>query len=86
MFKQETKDKINGWGSLFRFITPILITLLMFVINDIKDDIKEVRSEQRTVAVELKAYNTNHLVHHAAIEKELAERLASIEATLKFKR
>jgi hypothetical protein len=83
MFKQSTKDIINGWGSLLRFITPILLALVMFILNGLKDDVKEIRQTAKDLAVSTLVYNTNHLTHHASIEREICERLASMETTIK---
>ncbi len=83
MFRQETKDAINGWGSMFRFITPILVTLALFIVNGIKDEVKEIKQNAKELTVSTLVYNTNHLTHHASIEREICERLASIEAKIR---
>ena len=77
------KDKINGYGAVLRFITPILIVaigwLMTHLITDIKDDLKEIKSETKTVITGM----TNHLEHHRILEVSLAERLAAIETMLR---
>lgn len=66
-------NKINGYGSLFRFITPVLITIALFILSQILTDMKE-----------MKSLFTNHLEHHRVIEVSLGERLSSIETILKM--
>lgn len=86
MFSQRTKDKINGWGSVLRFITPILVTIMLFILSGIKSDIKDIKIDtcQRFEKVDLQFEKvnlqfTNHLEHHRKFEIVLAERLTSIE-------
>ena len=69
------KDKINGVGSLFRFITPVLITIVIFILGQILSDTKE-----------LKNLFGNHLEHHRVIEIKIGERLSSIETLLKVRK
>ncbi len=66
------KDKINGYGSLFRFITPVLITIAIFMLTWILNDTRE-----------LKICFANHLEHHRVIEVQISERLSSIDTTLR---
>ena len=86
MFKQSTKDAINGWGSLLRFVTPILLALVMFILSGMEDDIRDIRQTAKDLSTSTLIYNTNHLTHHASIEREICERLASIEAIVKVGR
>jgi hypothetical protein len=86
MFTQKTKDKINGWGSVFRFVTPILVTIMLFILSSIKSDIKDIKvdTSQRFEKVDLQFEKvnlqfSNHLEHHRKFEVILAERLTSIE-------
>ena len=81
-FSQQTKDTINGWGSVFRFITPIMLTIIIFILNGLNDQIKDVRDNTKVLAKETQSYFTNHLSHHAKIEKDICERLAVIETKL----
>lgn len=78
MFKQTTKDAINGWGQVLRFITPILIVLIGYLgnlaINDVKESI-----------VKLDIHFTNHLSDHKSIELVIEKRLTSIETKLDLK-
>jgi len=79
-------DKVNGWGIVFRFVTPLLVTIGLGVMVDIKSDIREMRTLAKEIALQSVAYNTNHLNHHIEFEKEICERLSGIEAVLKIKK
>jgi len=81
--KKEIIDKINGWGSILRFILPILMTIGIWILTDIKSDIKEVKQTAKELAVTTTTYNNNHLTHHSTFEKELCERVATIEALIR---
>lgn len=72
MFRQATKDTINGWGQIFRFITPILITITLFILNDIKQEL-----------LNLTTHFTNHLSDHKNIELMIEKRLTHIETILR---
>lgn len=64
-------DKINGYGVILRFITPILISIIIFILSGIKCDIQE-----------LKAHFGNHLSEHKGFDKEIFERITSLEAKI----
>ena len=66
-------NKLNSFGSVFRLITPILITIALFILSIILSEMKE-----------MKSLFANHLEHHRVIEVQLGERLSSIEAILKM--
>ena len=83
MFKQQTKDTINGYGSLFRFITPILITIAIFILAGMKEDIKEVKTDNKINFSEIQAKFDNHLTHHRNFEVILGERMATIETKIR---
>jgi len=68
----QTKDNLNGIGVVLRFITPILITLILYIISGIKEDIKDLKIDMK-----------NHLYHHQELEVNLEKRLSTIEAILK---
>jgi len=68
----QTKDNLNGIGVVLRFITPILITLILYIISGIKEDIKDLKVDMK-----------NHLYHHQELEVNLEKRLSTIEAILK---
>ena len=82
-FSQHTKDTIYGWGSVFRFVTPVMLTIVIFILNGLVADIKDVRTQAKEISKETQLYFTNHLSHHAKIEKDICERLAVIETKLK---
>ena len=67
------KDKIDGYGAIFRFITPILITVALFILGIIRQDLGE-----------LKAHFNNHLNEHKIIEIMLESRLTRIETLIKM--
>ena len=82
MFSQKTKDRINGWGAVFRFVTPILITVGLWIMSDMKTEIRDIRIAARLLATETFAYNEKHLLHHTIFEKDVCERLSCIETIL----
>ena len=84
MFNGDTKNTINALGSVFRLITPVLLALTLFILTGMKDEIKDIKQTSKDLAVSTLVYNTNHLTHHAAIEKEICERLARIETKVEM--
>ena len=76
------RDKINGYGMLFRFITPVMVAVIGFftvmLINDIKTDIKGVKYDLKEINIGF----TNHLSHHRQLEVMLGERLRCLEVRL----
>ncbi len=82
MFSQRTKDKINGWGSVFRFITPILLTIALFIISGIKTEIKDVKTDTCKRLDSIVLQFTNHLEHHRVLEVGLAEKFAMLQVQL----
>ena len=83
MFKQQTVDKINGWGTVLRFITPILVTIALFILTGLKEEIKEVKSDNKTNFAKIEVKFDNHLEHHRQFEIILGERLAAIETKIR---
>jgi len=92
--KLDTVTKINGYGTMFRFITPVLITVGIFVISGLKNDIERGRSEATANFDKLEAVAqinfdkldhqmSNHLTHHMQFDKEIFERLTAIETKIK---
>jgi UDP-N-acetylmuramyl pentapeptide phosphotransferase/UDP-N-acetylglucosamine-1-phosphate transferase len=67
---------------VLRLVTPVLLALILFILNGFKDDIKELKSSTKDLSLTTTAYFTNHLSHHASVEKEICERLARVEAKL----
>jgi hypothetical protein len=87
-FSQHTKDRINGWGSVLRFVTPILLTIVLYILSGIKTEIKDNKTDtcNRFDKIDLQFDKvnlqfTNHLEHHRVFEVVLAERLTTIETT-----
>lgn len=65
------KERINGYGMVLRFVTPVLITLVLYILTSVKDDIRE-----------LKLHFTNHLSSYQRNCVEVEGRLKSIETEL----
>ena len=72
------REKINGYGAILRFITPILVALIIFILNGLRGDIHSVKND----LYELKAHFVNHLSGHKSMEVTLGERLSRIETIL----
>jgi hypothetical protein len=75
-------DKINGWGNgfgvWFRYITQLLLGLLVW-------NFVTFRGENKQDMKELINCFANHLAHHQSLEKELENRLSVIETLLRKK-
>ena len=82
-FSQHTKDTINGWGSVFRFITPVLVTIALFYLAGLQSQIKDMKCEVKELTKETQLYHTNHLSHHTKMEISFSERLTALETELK---
>lgn len=78
-FSQQTKDKINGWGAIFRFVTPILVTIALFILTGIKSEIKDFKTETDKRFNKIDLQFSNHLEHHRIFEIAFCERLTKIE-------
>lgn len=79
-FSQKTKDNINGWGSVFRFVTPVLLTITLFILGGIKTEIKDVKIDTCKRLDNIVLQFTNHLEHHRILEVSLAEKFATLQA------
>jgi len=75
-------QKINGYGAILRFITPILITLVGFLGKMAIDDVKWQLKESNLQLKELNVHFTNHLSDHKQMEIMLEKRLTKIETKL----
>lgn len=89
---KEWSDRVNGYGVLFRFITPLLALLMTVIGTLVLNDLSDIKSEQVKVREELqcsqkdiKTYNENHLWHHAQFELAIEKRLSRIETILEKK-
>ena len=71
---QTLQDKINGFGSLFRLITPVLLTIIGTLIIGGQTTLKKEIED-------LKTHFTNHLMHHQDLEVGYEKRLTSVENT-----
>jgi len=63
-------NNLNGFGIMLRFITPVLVTIAIFLITWIKSDVGK-----------LDVHFTNHLEHHQDLEVGYERRLTAIEST-----
>jgi hypothetical protein len=87
------KTKIDGYGAVLRFVTPLLIVLILFILNGLRSDINTVRLEatanfsrlEGTARVNFENLDKqfgNHLAHHQLFDKEIFERLTAIETII----
>lgn len=79
-------DRVNGYGPVFRYITPALIAIVIFILTTMRNDIRDVKSEQTILAKEVQVYFMNHLKHHADFEKAIENRLTAIETKIDKRR
>jgi hypothetical protein len=79
----QINDKLNGFGIWLRFVTPILLTIVLFILAGLKDELKDVRNMSKELAKETQLYYTNHLSHHTKMEISFSERLVALETELK---
>ena len=73
-------EKINGYGAILRFITPVLVTITLFILGSLKGDIRDVKTDVK----EIKVTMTNHLEHHKTLEVNLGERLKCLETIQQY--
>jgi hypothetical protein len=66
-----TADKVNDYGVMFRFITPVLVTIAIFSLSNLAEDIKDLR-----------ACIATHLEVHRVLDVALAERVAKLETII----
>ena len=78
-FSQETKNAINGWGQVLRFITPILITIGLWIMSDMKFEIREIRQAAKDLAVQTINYNINMEKAQKDFQIKVCERLTALE-------
>ena len=77
------RDKINGYGAIMRFITPILITILLFILGAMREDMKQLKAETKYGFEKSETYFNNHLTYHQQFDKEIFGRLSKLEAKIK---
>lgn len=70
-----SNDKMNGYFSILRLITPVLLALALFILGAVREDMRE-----------LKTHFTNHLSEYNRHCLVLEGRLKAIETEIKFKR
>lgn len=66
------ESKLNGYGVILRFITPVLISIVIFMVGWLRTDI-----------LELKVHFTNHLSNYNIHCLALENRLSTLETTIK---
>ena len=81
--KEETVWRLNGWGSIFRFITPLLVGILLAQFNWSQTDQREFRKEVKADIAQIQVSLDNHIKTDFA---ELKDRLIVIETLLQVKR
>ena len=79
--KEETVWRLNGWGSIFRFITPILVTIGLFILTEVRKDIQ-------IVSERIYQHQTNAEFHvprgeFERIRSEIADMRREVIATLR---
>jgi hypothetical protein len=67
-------SKVDIYGSVFRLITPVLITIALFILTMIRNDVGE-----------LKAHFTNHLSDHKTFEVKLENRMTCLETIMRIR-
>ncbi len=72
------KEKVNNFGILFRFITPILITIMLYMLTMMQTNISTLQSDIK----EIKEHFVNHLKEHKQVEVLMEKRLTRIETLL----
>jgi hypothetical protein len=68
----KTKDNLNGVGVILSFITPLLVGLILFILNSMNADIKDLKTDMK-----------NHLNYHKQLELRLENRLTNLETLIK---
>jgi len=64
---------VEDFTPMFRLITPVLITIALFILTDLRDDIAR-----------LDLHFNNHLKHHQDLEVGYERRLSCIEEKVKI--
>ena len=87
-------EKINGYGAILRFITPILVTVMLFILSIMRTDILTIKLETKENFNKLEKGSkenfdsligqfNNHLSYHQKLDKEIYQRLTRIEGKIK---
>ena len=78
-------DKVNGYGVLFRFITPLLAFLMTIIGTLALNNLSEIKRDMDKACLdrkEIRVYFDNHLAHHANFETAIEGRLSRIETKI----
>lgn len=65
------RQGIHDYGQLMRFITPLLISIALYLLSNIQKEITK-----------LDTHFTNHLFHHVRLEKEIEHRFTCLETLI----
>jgi hypothetical protein len=76
---EQFKARINGYGEMFRFITPILIIIVGYFITTGISDVKVKLRDMNVLFV-------NHAAHHQTIEVQYEGRITHLETRHKIGR
>ena len=77
-------ERLNGWGSVLRFLTPCLLTVALFILTQLREDVREVAQRVYT-------HQTNEEIHLprsevVRLEGQLNEVRREIIATIRERR
>lgn len=64
-------------------LSAIVGGLVLFALHSIEIKAAEAKTEARATRIEANTYFTNHLAHHEKFDKELIDRLATLEGCMK---
>ena len=56
-FHPNTVAKINGWGQVLRFVTPMLVSVGLWIMADMKTEIRDIRIAASQVASDTVIFN-----------------------------
>ena len=81
-------DRVNGWMSLLRLILPIMVTIMLFWISDIRQEIRlsvgGIEELTKVVSKNKEISNENYYLLSNELKGEMSavkERLVRMEAT-----
>jgi len=66
-------EKINGYASVLRFITPILVSIVLYFLIQVHQDIKE-----------MKICFAQHLAEHKILEVKQENRITTLETIVAY--
>lgn len=78
-FSEKTVSRINGWGAIFRFVTPMMVGILLAQYNFGYQEQAKFREDIRRSILELSKVLNAHLQHDVPL---MRERLSTVESRL----